>query len=121
MISRCVNHIYTLSPKLSSITNIFGSGSIFCVFASVASILIGKYDEYKKKNCIRKFRTQYARTLRLRLYHLQLLSRHVAEFAYTKRVKAEVLNPFVLLLEVAQDYRVCQKYNKFIVCISYSH
>ncbi len=32
----------------------FGSGSIFCVFASVACILIGKY------NKIRKFRTQCA-------------------------------------------------------------
>ncbi len=27
----------------------FGSGSIFCVFASVTSILIGKVDEYRKK------------------------------------------------------------------------
>ncbi len=29
--------------------NKFGSGSIFCVFASVAFILIGKDEEYEKK------------------------------------------------------------------------
>ncbi len=48
--SRCVNHIYTLPPKLSSVIKKFGSGSIFCVFASVTSILIGKDDKYKKKD-----------------------------------------------------------------------
>ncbi len=47
--SRCVNHVYTLPPKLSSIIKKFGPGSIFCVFASVASIFIGKDDEYEKK------------------------------------------------------------------------
>ncbi len=47
--SRCVNHVYTLPPKLSSIIKKFGSGLIFCVFASVASILIRKNDEYGKK------------------------------------------------------------------------
>ncbi len=38
----------------------FGSGSIFCVFASVACILIGKDGEYekKRKKRMRKFRTQ---------------------------------------------------------------
>ncbi len=43
--SSCVNHVYTHSPKLFSVIK-FGSGSIFCVFTSVASILIGNYDEY---------------------------------------------------------------------------
>ncbi len=43
--SCCVNHVYTLPPKLSSVINKFRPGSIFCVFASVASILI----EYWKK------------------------------------------------------------------------
>ncbi len=40
-----VNHVYTLPPKLSSVIKKLGPGSIFCVFASVASILI----EYGKK------------------------------------------------------------------------
>ncbi len=40
-----VNHIYTLPPKLSSVIKKFRSGSIFCVFASVALILMGKDDE----------------------------------------------------------------------------
>ncbi len=46
--SRCVNHVCTLPPKLSSLKKKIGSGSIFCVFASVACILIGKDGEYKK-------------------------------------------------------------------------
>ncbi len=42
----------------------FGSGSIFCVFAYVACILIGKYGEYKKmEKRMRKFQTQCAITL----------------------------------------------------------
>jgi len=43
--SHCVNHVYTLPPKLSSVIK-KGSGSIFCIYASVASILIGN-DEYE--------------------------------------------------------------------------
>ncbi len=39
----------------------FGSGSIFCVFASVACILIGKDEEYEKRK--RKFRNQCAMAL----------------------------------------------------------
>ncbi len=38
----------TLPPKLLSAIKQFRSGSIFCVFPSVACILIGKDDEYKK-------------------------------------------------------------------------
>ncbi len=39
----------------------FGSGSIFCVFASVACILIGKDGEYEKmEKRMRKFWTQCA-------------------------------------------------------------
>ncbi len=45
LIQQVVNHVYTHSLKLFSIIK-FGSGSIFCVFPSVASILIGNYDEY---------------------------------------------------------------------------
>ncbi len=43
----------------------FGSGSIFCVFASVACILIGKDGEYEKKmeKHMRKFRNQCAMAL----------------------------------------------------------
>ncbi len=43
-----MNHVYTLPPKLSSVIKKIRPGSIFCVFASVASILIGKDDEYEK-------------------------------------------------------------------------
>ncbi len=49
-----VNHVYTLSPKLLSVIKKLGSGSIFCVFTSVASILIWKDDEYKTW-CARTF------------------------------------------------------------------
>ncbi len=56
MTSCCVNHNYTLRTKLSSVINFLGSGSIFCVFASVASILIGKDDEYEiNKNAYEQF------------------------------------------------------------------
>ncbi len=56
--SCCVNDVYTLPPKLSSVIKKFGSGSIFCVFTSVTSILIGKDDEYEKngKNAYKNFR-----------------------------------------------------------------
>ncbi len=40
-----VNHVYSLPPKLSSVINTkFGSCLILCIFATVASILIGKDD-----------------------------------------------------------------------------
>ncbi len=45
--SRCVNYAYTLPPKLSSVIKKIGSGSFFCVFASVACILKGKAEEYE--------------------------------------------------------------------------
>ncbi len=46
--SRCVNHVYTLPPKLSSTIKRFD----FLRFSSVASMSIGKGDEYggEKKN-----------------------------------------------------------------------
>ena len=40
MTSRYVNRAYTLPPKLSYVKKKFGSGSIFCVFAFIARILI---------------------------------------------------------------------------------
>ncbi len=43
------NHVYTLPLKISSVIKKIGSGLIFYVFASVANILIGNYDDYKKK------------------------------------------------------------------------
>ncbi len=46
--------------------NFFGSVSIFCVFASVAFILIGKDEEYEKTaKRMRKFQTQSAMAFRL--------------------------------------------------------
>ncbi len=64
--SRCVNHFYTLPPKLLSVIKFFGSGLIFCVSTSVVCLLIGKDDEYEKiEKCMRKFRTQCARTFRM--------------------------------------------------------
>ncbi len=48
MTSHCVNHVYTLPPKLSSLIIKFGSGLIVYIFASVASNLIGNDDEYEK-------------------------------------------------------------------------
>ncbi len=53
--SRCVNHVCTLPPKLLSDIKKFEPGSIFCIFTSVESILIGKDDEYEKR--IRQFWT----------------------------------------------------------------
>ncbi len=44
--SHCVNHVYTLPPKRSSVIKTFGPGSIFCIFTSVASIFIGKDNKY---------------------------------------------------------------------------
>ncbi len=51
----------------------FGSGSIFCVFASVACILIGKDGEYEKnEKRMRKFRTQCAITFRFLIWLFEL-------------------------------------------------
>ncbi len=58
----------TLPPKLSSIkkNKKIGSGSIFCVFASVVCILIGKDEEYEKtEKRMRKFQTQCAIALKV--------------------------------------------------------
>ncbi len=57
-----------MPPKLFSVINKFGSGSIFCVFASVAFILIGIGWGIRKK------RTQCAMTLRLNQKCLQKLT-----------------------------------------------
>ncbi len=63
MTSRCVNHVYTLPPKLSSVIKKIVSGSIFCDFASLACILIGKDEECEKmEKRTREFRTQCAMT-----------------------------------------------------------
>ncbi len=43
-----VNHDYTLPRKFHHHKKKIGSGLIFCIFASVANILIGKEDEYEK-------------------------------------------------------------------------
>ncbi len=49
--------IYTLPLKRSSVIKQFRSGSIFCIFASIACILIGKDEEYEKiKNARENFR-----------------------------------------------------------------
>jgi len=45
----CLNHVYTLPPKLSSVMKKSRSEiQIVCVFASVACILIGKDEKYEK-------------------------------------------------------------------------
>ncbi len=78
MTSRCVNSVYTLPLKLSSIIKKSGSCSIFCISVSVANSLIWKDEEYNKneknnlKKGIWKFQTQCARTLR----HVRVLCRH---------------------------------------------
>ncbi len=41
----CVKHVYTLPTKISSVIN-WIRFYFFCIFASVASILIGKDNEY---------------------------------------------------------------------------
>ncbi len=43
----CQSRLHTASETFVR-QNIFGSGSIFCIFASVACILIGKDEEYGK-------------------------------------------------------------------------
>ncbi len=48
MISRWVNHVYTLPPKLSSIIKNSDQVPFSAFFASSASILIGEDGEYKK-------------------------------------------------------------------------
>ncbi len=45
----CQSRLHTASETFVH-HNIFGSGSIFCVFASAASILIGKDDDWEKIN-----------------------------------------------------------------------
>ncbi len=45
----CQSRLHTASEK-KNCSKKFGPGSIFCVFASVASILIRKDDEYEKKH-----------------------------------------------------------------------
>ncbi len=78
----CQSRLYTASETFVHPKK-FGSGSIFCVFASVACILIGKDGEYEKmEKRMWKFRTQCAMTLtpsitasaRGRLYSLPTLS-----------------------------------------------
>ncbi len=56
----CQSHLHTASETFVRHKK-NGPGLIFCVFTSVASILIGKDDKCEK--CIRKFQTQCARTL----------------------------------------------------------
>ncbi len=53
----CQSRMHTASENVIRHKKL-GSGSIFGVFVSVASILIGKDDKYEKK-----FRTQCARPL----------------------------------------------------------
>ncbi len=56
----CQSRLHTASETFVRQKKI-GSGSIFCVFASVACILIGKDEEYEKtEKRMRKFRTQCA-------------------------------------------------------------
>ncbi len=57
----------------------FGSGSIFCVFASVACILIGKDEEYEKtEKRMRQFRTQCAMAFRLTTLTLKYILMYLA-------------------------------------------
>ncbi len=66
--SKCFAHKkkynLTLCPSRLHTTSVtiwhkkFGSGSIFCVFASVASILIGNNDEYEKNEKYEKTHTK---------------------------------------------------------------
>ncbi len=61
----CQSRLHTASETFVR-QNKFGSGSIFCVFASVACILIGKDGEYEKtEKRMRKFRTQCAMAFRV--------------------------------------------------------
>ncbi len=48
-INCCVNHVYTLPPKLSSIIKKLQWGSIFCIFTFVASTLIGMMNTKKNR------------------------------------------------------------------------
>ncbi len=44
----CQSRLHTASENFIRHKKKLGSGSIFCVFVSVASILIGKDDKYEK-------------------------------------------------------------------------
>ncbi len=58
------NRTLTTASKTFVCQKKFGSGSIFCIFTSVACILIGKDGEYEKmEKRMRKFRTQCAMAL----------------------------------------------------------
>ncbi len=60
----CQSRLHTASETFVHLKK-FRSGSIFCVFASVACILIGKDGEYERtEKRMRKFRTQCAMALR---------------------------------------------------------
>ncbi len=75
----------TLPPKLSSVIKQIRSGSIFCVFPSVACILIGKDDEYKKtEKRMWKFWTPCTRTLSVFIlldhYFLSMWNRELCQW-----------------------------------------
>ncbi len=56
-INCCVNHVYTLPPKLSSVIKKLQWGSIFCIFTFVTSTLIGMMNTKKKlKKAYKMFR-----------------------------------------------------------------
>ncbi len=64
----CQSRLHTASETFVRQKKI-GSGSIFCVFASVACILIGKDGEYEKtEKRTRKFQTQCAMAFSLAHY-----------------------------------------------------
>ncbi len=98
-------HVCTPPPKLSSVKKKFGSGLIFCVFASVACILIGKDEEYEKmEKRMRKFRTPCAMTFSL------FLIRWFVVFSITC--------PFVCLQSWCTN---CYGYSTHSVCLSHTH
>ncbi len=62
----CQSSLHTASETFV-LQFFFGSGSIFCIFASVACILIGKDEEYEKtEKRMRKFQTQCAMAFTLK-------------------------------------------------------
>ncbi len=73
----CQSHLHTASETFVHHKK-FRSGSIFCVFTSVASILIGKDDKYKKKTekRMRNFRTQCAMDLKCYQYIIHWLKKN---------------------------------------------
>ncbi len=88
----CQSRLHTASETFVRQKKI-GSGSIFCVFASVACILIGKDEEYEKKmeKRMRKFQTQCAMTL-----SLCFLTLHFS-FLCSIYVSRLSLNEFILI------------------------